>query len=133
MALARRMRSESPSDPLPGAQMTLLGSIDRLGANASPSALAERHGLRSSNLAALLSRLETAGYIKRVYVETDRRKIRVVLTQIGQQKLETNRAERALWLDAAMRASLNTEERALLQRAGPLLERLASYTTDTPL
>jgi len=124
MALARRMRRPDTGAHVAPAQLQLLSSIDRLGAAASPSALAERDGHRSSNLAALLRQCEQAGLIRRSVDPADRRQVRVRLTGHGQALLEDNRERSARWLAGALQQRLSAEEREQLLRAGALLARL---------
>jgi len=124
MAVARRMRRPDTAAALPLTLLQLLSSIDRLGAGASPSALAERNGLRSSNLAALLRQSEQAGLIERHSDANDRRQVRVLLTASGLSLLESNRDSSARWLAAALQSRLSAAEREQLLRAAPLLERL---------
>ncbi|TGB31628.1 MarR family winged helix-turn-helix transcriptional regulator [Burkholderia thailandensis] len=126
-ALNRRLRREAQADPVQFSQLVVLGAIDRLGGNVTPSELASAERMRSSNLAALLRELDGAGLIQRHADPADGRRSRVTLTAIGKQMLYGNRAKREEWLVRAMQACLNADERALLAAAGPLLERLARF------
>jgi predicted phage gp36 major capsid-like protein len=58
----------------------------------------------------------------------DGRKVRVRLTQTGRGLLQENVARRERWLKEALEKSLTDEERALLFKAGELLDRLAAYS-----
>ncbi|WDD93051.1 MarR family transcriptional regulator [Burkholderia sp. FERM BP-3421] len=131
-ALIRRLRQEAQADPVQFAQLVVLGAIDRLGDGVTPSELAATERLRSSNLAALLRELEAQALIDRLPDPNDGRKIRLSLTATGRRMLYGNRAKREEWLVAAMRACLSAEERALLEAAGPLFERLAQYDPPSP-
>jgi DNA-binding MarR family transcriptional regulator len=57
----------------------------------------------------------------------DRRKVRVRLTETGHEVLHETIARREQWLTAAIMEALTQEERALLFKAGELLDRVASY------
>ncbi|KVD89596.1 MarR family transcriptional regulator [Burkholderia sp. ABCPW 14] len=126
-ALTRRLRREAQADPVQFSQLVVLGAIDRLGGDVTPSELASAERMRSSNLAALLRELEGGGLIQRHADPDDGRKSRVSLTATGKRMLYGNRAKREEWLVRAMHACLTADERALLAAAGPLLERLARY------
>lgn len=126
-ALTRRLRQQAQLNSMPFSQLVVLGAIDRLGGAVSPSDLAAAELLRSSNLAALLRELEVQGHIERRADLNDGRKTRVSLTASGKRVLYGNRARREQWLVQAMQACLTADDRALLVRAGALLERLAQY------
>ncbi|RKP44143.1 MarR family winged helix-turn-helix transcriptional regulator [Trinickia fusca] len=130
-ALTRRLRREMQVDSVQFSQLTVLGAIDQLGGDVTPSELAAAERMRSSNVAALLRTLEEQGYIKRHADPEDGRKTRVRLTEKGKRILYGNRAKREEWLAHAMQSCLTAEEREVLAAAVPLLERLARYT-DAP-
>lgn len=123
-AFVRRLRRESSSGGLSIAQLTLLDTIERQGAGANPSDLAQIDGLRPSNLSAMLADLEQQGLIVRRRASDDKRKVTVSLTAQGSDALERNRGERVAWLAQALQSQLSHEEVDLLCRAGALLERL---------
>ncbi|SMF99334.1 MarR family winged helix-turn-helix transcriptional regulator [Burkholderia singularis] len=127
--LNRRLRREAQNhaDPVQFSQLLLLGAIDRLGGDVTPSELAAAEQLRSSNLATLLRELEGNGHIERHADPHDGRKTRVSLTANGKRLLYGNRTKREEWLVRAMNECLTADERALLVAASPLLERLAQY------
>ncbi|KVN14852.1 MULTISPECIES: MarR family transcriptional regulator [unclassified Burkholderia] len=126
-ALTRRLRREAQADPVQFSQLVVLGAIDRLGGEPTPSELASAERMRSSNLAALLRELESGGLIRRHADPADGRKSRVSLSASGKQMLYGNRAKREEWLVRAMHACLCADEREVLAAAGPLLERLAQF------
>lgn len=123
--VARRLRHEARNDPQSWTRMLVLSAIDRLGAGATPSAIGRTEDMRSSQVAAVLRDLEYSGLIARKADVVDRRIVRLVLTGNGQILLGDSRYRRDVWLSDAMNARLSREERALLYRAGTLLERLA--------
>ncbi|BEV70899.1 MULTISPECIES: MarR family transcriptional regulator [unclassified Paludibacterium] len=126
MLLVRRLRRESTPLELPLSQLLLLSRIDQLGNEATPTALAEYEGLRPQNLSALLRKLEQMGLTFKEEDPNDKRKSCVRLTREGMAVLAANRSNRDNWLTQAMASCLNEQEIALLQQAGPLLERLAT-------
>ncbi len=127
MNLSRRLRREAQSDDRSWSRLQLLGAIERAGDDATPTMLGEAENMRSSNLAAVLRELEGDGLILRTPDAEDRRKVRVRLTQTGYQVLHENIARREQWLAEAIERSLTKEERALLFKAGELLNRVASH------
>jgi DNA-binding MarR family transcriptional regulator len=126
-SVVRRLRQETFADTLPWAQLTLLGAIVRLGAEATPAALAKAERLQSSNLAALLRELDAYRLITRSTDSQDRRKIRVSLTRKGYEVLEINRKQRDEWLANAIATCLDEDEQARLIEAGALLARIAAF------
>jgi DNA-binding MarR family transcriptional regulator len=127
MNLARRLRREAHADDRSWVRLQLLGAIERAGDAATPTMLGESESMRSSNLAAALRELEADGLIVRTPDVEDRRKVRVRLTRMGQEELHENTARRERWLAEAIDRCLTKEERALLLRAGELLNRVAAF------
>jgi DNA-binding MarR family transcriptional regulator len=62
----------------------------------------------------------------------DGRKVRVRLTPTGREVLQENITRRERWLTQAIEQSLTREERALLFKAGKLLDRIAAYPGSGP-
>jgi DNA-binding MarR family transcriptional regulator len=54
---------------------------------ATPGRLAERMGLTSGAITTVLDRLESAGFVRRVRDEEDRRRIQVEVTDLAREKL----------------------------------------------
>lgn len=131
MGVVRRLRCETQAGFLPLTQLALLGTIDRLAGQATPSALAEAERLHSSNLAAQLRLLEGQDLLLRTADTEDGRKIRIHLTRHGRTVLNQNRKQRDKWLAQTIDACLNRQEQQLLAQAGLLLERIARF--DPPL
>ncbi|WP_226439467.1 MarR family transcriptional regulator [Pseudomonas sp. MWU16-30316] len=105
--------------------MLVISAIDRLGFEATPTAIATQEGLRSSNLAAVLRTLETATLISRTPDLQDGRVTRLVLTPAGHQLLAKSRHDRDQWLTQAMEDVLTPYERQALIQVSELLGRLA--------
>ena len=127
MSLWRRLRREAQSDERAWSRLLVLSAVERVGDAATPTLLAEAENMRSSNMAAALRELEADGLVVRTPDTEDRRKVRVGLTQTGRDVLHENRARREEWLAEAIEGALTKEERALLFKAGELLNRVASY------
>jgi DNA-binding MarR family transcriptional regulator len=69
--------------------------------------------------------LEAAGLVSRRADPNDGRRAFVELTTGGVELLQTTRARRETWLTEALERQLDADERALLQEAIILLERIA--------
>ena len=125
--LGKRLRQESQNHPETWTQMLVLGAIDRLRDDATPSKIAAAESMRSSNLAAALRELEELGYIARTPDDVDRRKTRLTITSAGRDALHLSRRLRDHWLLEAFSGCLTEAEKHHLKVAGPLLEKLARY------
>jgi len=119
--LVRRLRVEH-AFPLP--QGTVLGRLDREGPQ-SVSDLAAGARMRPQSMAQNVQELEARGFVRRRPDPDDRRRAFVELTDAGREALALDRAHREGWLARALESELTARERELLERAAPLLRRLA--------
>lgn len=117
----RRLRAEP--GPSVG-RMAVLGRLERDGAS-SISELATGEKMRPQSMAQTVNDLETAGLVSRRPDPNDGRRAFIELTVRGRQLLQTTRARRETWLTAVLESELDADERALLQEAIILLERIA--------
>jgi DNA-binding MarR family transcriptional regulator len=69
--------------------------------------------------------MEEAGLVARRPHETDKRQIVVELTEAAHALLQANRRRRDEWLQTKLK-KLTPEERDILRKAAPVLERLAA-------
>lgn len=129
LLLVRRLRRESTDPALPVSLVLLLGRIEQLGGQATPTAVAEQEGLRPQNLSAMLRKLEQLALAYKQDDPDDRRRAQLKLTEEGRRVLQASRADG--WLAQAMETTLSAEEIALLRRAGTLLERLTAIPVQT--
>jgi DNA-binding MarR family transcriptional regulator len=83
--------------------------------------------MTSSNVAAALRELESAGLVRRVRDPEDGRRVQLSLTDTGANAVSCVHAERDTWLGRAIAAVLSDEEQRTLIRAGELMQRLAEY------
>ena len=126
--LTRRLRREAQADPVQFSQLVVLGAIDRLGGDVTPSELAAAERMRSSNLAALLRELERGGADR-----PSRRSARWAqnprVAELGGPAKSLRQPRQARRMAGACHARLSRRERerALLAAAGPLLTRLAQF------
>ena len=118
--LIRRLRVEHR---FPLSHGSVLGRLDREGP-ASTSELAAAERVRPQSMAQTLSELEAQGLIERHADPTDGRRTLLQLTAQGVAMLTEDRRRRDGWLAGALDSHFTEEEREVLDRALPLLERL---------
>ena len=118
---ARRLRQEAGS-PLTPSQGAALATIDRHGP-LTPSELASRERIQRPTATRILSRLEEHGLIERTADLYDRRSSLLTVTTTGKDLLEELRTRKTAFL-AARLDGLEPEERATLERAADILERV---------
>ncbi|MDP9395138.1 MAG: MarR family transcriptional regulator [Actinomycetota bacterium] len=124
MRLARRLRAERADTSLSLNQLATLVTLDRHGA-LTPNELAGHEKVQPPSMTRILTALEERGLVARAPHPTDGRQRLVSLTDEARTMLREDRRRRDAWL-ACRLAELTPEERAVLHRAAPILERLAS-------
>ena len=72
----------------------------------------------------VLAHLEENGFVQRTSHPTDRRQAIIAITDVGTALLESERRSRDAWLSQQL-ARLTAEERALLRKVVPVLDKLA--------
>jgi DNA-binding MarR family transcriptional regulator len=125
--LGRRLRHELP--PVRGVSRSavqVLRVVSRTD-EPSPSEVAERLRMTSSNVAAALRELESSTLVQRVRDPEDGRRVRLSLTTAGSEAMACMHAERDTWLGRAIESVLDERELATLLAAGDLMQRLAEY------
>jgi DNA-binding MarR family transcriptional regulator len=118
---ARRMRQEAGQGLSPS-QSAALATIDREGP-ITPSDLAARERVQRPTSARLLARMEEDGLVTRSPVPSDGRSCLISLSDDGRALLDRVRSAKAAFLAQRMRG-LDDEERATLERAATILERM---------
>src|SRR5262245_30720945 len=119
--VARRMRQEAGSDLSPSLTAAL-STVERHGP-LTPSELANRERIQRPTATRVLSRLEEEGLIQRTADLYDKRSSLVTVTEKGSELLAELRTRKTAFL-AARLETLEPEERATLQRAADILERV---------
>jgi DNA-binding MarR family transcriptional regulator len=123
--LTRRLRSErDPRNELSIGQLSVLGVLFRDGAR-SIGELAAQERVQPPSMTRTVNCLEEAGYVVRRAHESDRRQVVIELATKGIATLEADRRRRDAWLAQRLR-ELTPEERSVLRKAAPILERLAN-------
>src|SRR4051812_9167548 len=118
---ARRLRQESGVDLSPSLTAAL-GTVERKGP-LTPSELAACERIQRPTATRVIARLEEAGLITRAADPTDGRSSLVSITEDGRALLERLRANKDAFLARRLDA-LSAEERAVLDRAADILERV---------
>jgi DNA-binding MarR family transcriptional regulator len=122
MRLSRRLRQQSVGD-ITQSQLSALASLDRDGP-LSLGDLADIERVAPPSMTRIATHLEERGLVARAVDPTDRRVARVAITPAGRDLLKETRTRRDAYLATRLRA-LSREEREILARALPVLERLA--------
>ncbi|MDQ4052498.1 MAG: MarR family transcriptional regulator [Actinomycetota bacterium] len=124
MRLRRRLANERhPDNPLSINAMAVLGVLYRKG-ELTLGELAAFERVQPPSMTRTVKCLEEGGYLVRRPHESDGRQVLVTLTEQGRATLLADRARRDAWLATRLR-ELPADERAILRRAAPILERLA--------
>jgi DNA-binding MarR family transcriptional regulator len=120
---ARRLRQEAGSDLSPS-MTAALATIERHGPM-TPSELASRERIRRPTATRVLARLEEMGLIQRTPDPQDRRSSLVAVTAEASEMLAELRTRKTAFL-AERLDRLGPEDRAALERAADILERVLS-------
>ena len=118
---SRRLRQEAGTGLSP-TLTAALASIDRHGP-LTPSELAAREWVQRPTATRLVARLEALGVVQRAADPADLRSSLLSVTPEGRALLETMRGRKDAYL-ASRLTRLDPEERAALDRACAILERL---------
>jgi DNA-binding MarR family transcriptional regulator len=119
--LARRLRTQLPGELSPS-QLATLSSVERLG----PITLGELSSVervKPPTMTKIVACLEEQGLVTRTVDRTDRRVARVEATAAGLRFLDQSRRQKDAYLAERLH-SLDRSERAALERAVDVLERL---------
>jgi DNA-binding MarR family transcriptional regulator len=118
---ARRLRQEAGEELSPS-QAAALATIDRHGP-LTPSELADRERVKRPTATRVIARLEETGLVHRTRDPQDGRSSLVALSPAGRDLLARVRTRKDAYLDRRLR-DLDAEERATLDRAAAILERV---------
>src|SRR4051794_34010710 len=119
--LARRLRTQLPGQLSPS-QLATLSSVEHLG----PLTLGELSAVervKPPTMTKIVACLEELGFVSRTVDQSDRRVARVEATAAGLAFIEESRQWKDAYLAERLR-SLDPGERAELERAADILERL---------
>jgi DNA-binding MarR family transcriptional regulator len=122
---ARRLRSErEPSNELSVGAISVLGVLIREG-ELTIGQLAAHERVQPPSMTRTLNALAEDGYVVRRTSEADGQVTLIDLAAKGRETLLADRRRRDAWLAQQLR-TLTADERDLLRRVAPLIERLAS-------
>ena len=127
---ARWLERQSTADELSRTQLSVLGTVARLGP-LGLGRLAEIEGVNPTMLSRIVAKLDEAGLLRRTPDPADRRAARVEVTERGHELHLRMRAERTRLLVDRM-ADLDADQRDHLLAALPAIEALASPAEGTP-
>ena len=119
--MARRLRQEAGAELSPS-QTAALATIEKHGP-LTPSELANRERVQRPTVTRVLGNLEEAGLITRAADPTDRRSSLVSISPEGRALLAAARSRKDAYLSQRLDA-LDAEDRATLDRAAEILERM---------
>jgi DNA-binding MarR family transcriptional regulator len=125
MRLRRRLAAEQhPDNELSLGAMAVLGLLFRNGEQ-TVGELARAERVQPPSMTRTVNCLEEDGFVVRRPHPTDGRQVVVSLSQPGRETVLADRRRRDAWLNQRL-AGLAPEERELLRRAAPILDRLAN-------
>lgn len=124
MRLRRRLALERhPDNVLSLGTMAVLAALQRRG-DLTVGELAAHERVQPPSMTRTVNFLVEGGYVERRANPADGRQVVVSITAAGREVVLADRARRDEWL-ARRLADLTPDEREVLRRAGPLLQRLA--------
>jgi len=89
-----------------------------------PTELAAMTRVKTQSMSQILKKMEEQKIIKRSPSEDDKRKVYISLTSYGREIVEKTRYDKDEWLKGAIDKMLTTEEKELLVKALPVLNKL---------
>jgi DNA-binding MarR family transcriptional regulator len=127
-AIGDLVRAARAADTMPAGEAAILGHLDRGGPQTTAD-LAQRRGVTHQSTAKSVKQLAAEGLVRAEPHATDGRKLVIHITEKGKARLDEERAQRADWLDAAIRSTLSATEQRQIQDCIPLLVRLTTSIT----
>jgi DNA-binding MarR family transcriptional regulator len=122
MRLSRRVRQEALGGEMTPSMLTALAVVDRLGP-LTLGELATAEHVQPPTVTWIVDKLQEAGLVARELDVSDRRVIRVRVTDAGHRSAQRSRSRGNAYLARRLRA-LGDDDRAVLEAAIPVLERL---------
>ena len=127
-AIGELVRAVRVADTMPSGEAAVLGHLDR-GGPQTTAELAHRRGVTHQSAAKSVKELLRNGMVCAEPHPSDGRKLLLHLTDTGRARLRQERAQRADWLNTAIRDTLSPHEQQQLGDCVPLLERLTARLT----
>lgn len=123
LRLTRLVRNQRVDMSVTLTQLSAMATLRKSGPM-SAGELANFERVQPPSMTKVLANLEERGLVQREVHPTDRRQAVLEITPAGEALLESERRSRDAWLTKQL-ATLTAEERALVQRAIPIMEKLA--------
>jgi DNA-binding MarR family transcriptional regulator len=123
LRLTRIVRNQRVDMSVTLTQLSAMATLQKKGAM-SAGELANCERVQPPSMTKVLANLEERGLVRRDVHPTDRRQAIIAITDDGIALLDSERRSRDAWLTRRL-ATLTPEERALLQRVVPILDKLA--------
>jgi DNA-binding MarR family transcriptional regulator len=121
MRLARKLRQQAPAGVTPS-QLSALSTLSEKGA-LTLGMLAEAERVRPPTMTRIVAALEEDGLIARSHDPGDRRRVNILMTEMGKRLISSNRSRKTAYLVDRLR-DLPAKDRAMLQRAEEVLEKI---------
>jgi DNA-binding MarR family transcriptional regulator len=123
LRLTRLIRNQRVDMSVTLTQLSAMATL-RNGGPMSAGELANCERVQPPSMTKVLANLEERGLVRREVHPTDRRQAIIAITPAGEELLDSERRSRDAWLTKRL-GMLSAEERALLQRVVPILDKLA--------
>jgi DNA-binding MarR family transcriptional regulator len=123
LRLTRIIRNQRVDMSVTLTQLSAMATLRKHGP-ISAGELAALERVQPPSMTKVLANLEERGLVRRDVHPTDRRQAVLAITSAGEELLESERRSRDLWLTRRL-ATLSPDERGLLQRVLPILDKLA--------
>jgi DNA-binding MarR family transcriptional regulator len=123
LRLTRVVRNQRVDMSVTLTQLSAMATLRKSGPM-SAGELAACERVQPPSMTKVLANLEERGLVRRDVHPADRRQAVLAITPAGEALLASERRSRDMWLTKRL-ATLTPDERALLQRVVPILEKLA--------
>jgi DNA-binding MarR family transcriptional regulator len=123
LRLTRLVRNQRVDTSVTLTQLSAIGTLYKHGPM-TPGELATYERVQPPSMTKVLASLEEHGLVRREPHPTDGRQAIIAITDAGRTLLDSERRSRDLWLSRRL-AALSPEDRALVQRVIPVLDKLA--------
>ncbi|MVM30742.1 MarR family transcriptional regulator [Spirosoma sp. HMF4905] len=122
--LIKKIRSQSPThQKLSLTERSVIKLLDKQ-KEMLPNEIAKMEKVTTQSMSQILNHLSALGYITRKPSETDKRKVMISLSEVGQAILHAVRHEADEWLTKAIQETCSAEDKALLRQALVPLSKL---------
>jgi DNA-binding MarR family transcriptional regulator len=123
LRLTRLVRNQRVDTSVSLTQISAMATLRKLGPM-SAGDLAAREKVQPPSMTKVIAFLEERGLVRRELNPTDKRSAIIAITDTGNDLLDSESRSRDLWLSQQL-AGLSPDERALLRKVIPILEKLA--------